>query len=223
MGWGSEGVSARDRVFGVREIKGLGVVVQFSITITAALALGFLAGIAPREGRAEPLDRLGVFAGRVIDRWKEDGTLDVADFDCVPVTAGLEDCNDPVTGLSFLHLSTPDGANVSVSVVKGSTNTGTDLTLPDRASGEDQLTAFKALPQTALAGRDRCALLDGTTETDGLVLGIKPPQRSYPVYIVHGGLNDLALALLDRADGDGEILSAILFVAMKAETCKPQK
>ncbi len=208
---------------GRREIKGLGVGIQFSITMTAALALGFLAGFAPGEGRAEPLDRLGVFAGRVIARLTEDGTLDVADFDCEPVTPGLEDCNDPVTGLSFLHLPTPEGANVSLSVVKGLAIDGKDLSLADRASGEDQLAAFKALPQTALSGRDRCALLDGATDTDGLVLGIKPPERSYPVYIVHGGLNDAALAVLDRAGGDGEILSAILFVAMKAETCKPQK
>ena len=84
------------------------------------------------------------------------------------------------------------------------------------------MAAFKALGQTALAGSDRCALLDGATDTDGLVFGVKS-RSSYPVYIVHGGLDDAALAVLDRAGGDGEVLSAILLVAMTAETCKPQK
>jgi hypothetical protein len=96
-------------VSGVREIKGLGVGILFSIIMRAALALGFLAAIALDQGRAEPLDQLGVFVGRVIDRLKEDGTLDMADFDCEPVTPSLEDCSDPVIGLSFLHLPTPAG------------------------------------------------------------------------------------------------------------------
>jgi hypothetical protein len=190
--------------------------------MTVAVALGFVAAIAPGHLRAEPLDRLGVFLSGVIDRLDATGVLNVSDYDCAAILPDLEECSDPVTGLSFLHLPTPEGANVSLSVVKGLAIDGKDLTLADRASGEDQLAAFKALPQTALAGRDRCALLDGA-RTDGQVLGVKPPRGSYPVYIIYGGLDDAALAVLDRAGGDGEILSAILVVAMTAETCEPLK
>ncbi len=125
-----------------------------------------------------------------------------------------------MTGLSFLHLPSPEGANVSLSVVKGPAIDGKDLTLADRESGNQMLAAFKALPQTALAGRDRCALPEGV-RTDGQTFGIEPPRGSYPVYIIYGGLDDEALAVLDRAGGDREFLSAVLLVAMTVKTCEP--
>ncbi len=72
-------------VWHAKEIKGLGVSIQASITMTVAVALGFVAAIAPGRLRAEPRDRLGVFVGRAIDRLQEDGTLDAKDFDCETV------------------------------------------------------------------------------------------------------------------------------------------
>lgn len=204
-----------------REIKGLAVSVHDSITKPAAVALAVLATIAPYQLRAEPFDRLGVFVAGVIDRLDATGALNVGDYDCEAILPDLQECRDPLTNLSFLHLPTPEGANVSLMVVKGSAIDGKDLALPDRASGDQMLAVFKALPDTALAGRDRCALLEGATDTDGLVLGIKPPLGNYPVYLIQGGLDDAAVATLDRAGGEGEILSAILVVVVAAEGCKP--
>jgi hypothetical protein len=214
--------AARGAFWQVKEIKGLGVGVQVSITMTVAVAFGFLAGIAPGQGRAEPLDRLGIFLSGVIDRLDATGVLNVSDYDCATILTDLHACTDPVTGLYFLHLPDPAGVNVSLSVVKGPAIDGKDLTLADRESGNQMLAAFKALQQTALAGRDRCALPKGAT-TDGQVFGVKPPRGSYPVYSIYGGLDDSAVAVLDRAGGDGELLSAVLMVAMTVETCKSLK
>lgn len=203
----------------VRKIKKLAVAVQTLLTKTAAVALAVLTAMSSGQLRAEPFDRLGIFLGRVIDRLDADGVLDRADFDCTPILPDLDECTDPVTRLSFLHLATPEGANVSLMVRKARDQDGKDLALSDRASGEQLMAAFKALPQTALAARGRCALLPDAADTEGHVLGIKPPLGGYPVYLIHGGLDDAALATLDRAGGDGELLSAILLVAVVTETC----
>lgn len=203
------------------EINRLAVGIQKLVTKPVALALAVLATLPPTQLGAETFERLGLFMARVIDRLDAAGALDVADYDCEAILPDLEDFTDPVTGLSFLHLPTPKGANVSLTVLKGTSQDGKDLTLSDRASVDQLLAVFKALPQTALAGRDRCALLEEAEDTDGLVLGVKPPLGSYPVYLLHGGLDDQALTMLDRAGGDGEILSTILLVVVADETCKP--
>lgn len=158
----------------------------------------------------------------MIDRLDATGGLIVSDYDCAAILPDLQECTDPVTGLYFLHLPDPTGVNVSLSVVKGQAIDGKDLTLADRESGDRMLDAFKALPDTALSGRDRCALLEGAT-TDGQVFGVKPPKGSYPVYVIYGGLDDAALEVLDGPGGDGEMLSAVLLVAMTAKTCEPLK
>jgi hypothetical protein len=193
-----------------------------AFTRIAALALACHAvWTAPSCAQAALPDRLGVFLAGVIKRLDATGALDLSGYACETVAPDLQECIDRATGLAFLHLPSPKGAHVSLTVIKGSAPDGKDLTLPDRASGDRMLAAFKALPETALAGRDRCALLEGATDTQGLVLGFKVPLGSSPVYLIHGGLDDQALAALDRPGAEGVILSAVLVSVVADRACTP--
>lgn len=192
-----------------------------AFTVTSALAALLLAALAPAPLRADGLDRPGRFLSGAIDRLDAGGALDVTDYICETQMPGLQLCTDPATGLSFLHLPSPGGANVSLTVVKGTAQDGPDPALPDQASADRLLAAFKALPKTDLAGLDRCALLDKAQDTDGLVLGVKPPTGGYPVYLVYGGLDEQAQATLAQPGGEGETLSALLLVAVTDATCTP--
>jgi hypothetical protein len=192
-----------------------------TFTRSCALAGILLAALAPAPLRADGFDRLGRFLAGAINRLDAGGALDVTDYTCETQMPGLQLCTDPATGLSFLHLPSPGGANVSLTVVKGTAQDGPDPALPDQASADRLLAAFKALPKTDLAGLDRCALLDKAEDRDGLVLGIKPPSGAYPVYLVYGGLDDRARATLAQSGGEGETLSGLLLVALTDATCTP--
>ncbi|WP_146038032.1 hypothetical protein [Tabrizicola aquatica] len=192
-----------------------------AFTRSCALAGMLLAALAPAPLRADGFDRLGWFLAGAINRLDAGGALDVTDYTCETQMPGLQLCTDPATGLSFLHLPSPGGANVSLTVVKGTAQDGPDPALPDQASADRLLAAVKALPETDLAGLDRCALLEKAEDTDGLVLGIKPPKGGYPVYLVYGGLDDQARATLAQPGGEGETLSGLLLVTLTDATCTP--
>lgn len=198
------------------------MVVYQTFTRSCALAGMLLAALAPAPLRADGFDRLGRFLAGAINRLDAGGALDVTDYTCEAHMPGLQLCTDPETGLSFLHLPSPGGANISLTVVKGIAQNGPDPALPDQASADRLLAAVKALPETDLAGLDRCTVLNKAEYTDSLVLGIKPPTGGYPVYLVYGGLDDQARATLDQpGGGEGETLSGLLLVAVTDATCSP--
>lgn len=208
----------------------MAVGIQNSLTLSpwlAGAAFALLAA-APAHAEATDLDRLGLFAGRVMGAFSPEGRFDPAGFGCaevVPGDPGLQDCRDPASGLGFLFLPSDSGDDLSVTVTrKDPAARVTDVQVADKAEAEALRRAFVALPDAApFAGLRRCATGGGTDqgrEVAPAAFAVVHPVGGQPVTFILGGMDAGAMADLAATDGTPP-LTAILVASRIGLPCDP--